>query len=105
MRLEPNKLDAYNGLGLNLNEQKKFAKAQAVFLEAFRAIPTAAADPASWLRYNAACSAALAAAEKDAEAVAVMQGHAKGLIGVLLGIASLIVWGLVWYFFFLQPGK
>jgi len=36
--------------------------------------------------------------------VAVMQGHAKGLIGILLGAAGLIVWGLV-FFFFVQHGR
>jgi hypothetical protein len=36
-------------------------------------------------------------------AFAMMQGHAKGLIGFLLGVAGLIVWGLV-FVFILQHG-
>ena len=33
--------------------------------------------------------------------VALSEGHLKGLIGMVLGVASLIVWGLVFDYFFL----
>ena len=67
LRLKPDEREAYNDVGLLLNDQKQFEKAQPLFKHAFRVIPAAAANPCFWLRYNAACSAALAAAEKDAE--------------------------------------
>jgi tetratricopeptide (TPR) repeat protein len=68
IRLKPDYVEAHCSLGIVLAQQKKFAKALAVFEEAMRLNPTAAADPASFLRYNAACVAVLLAAGHDAEA-------------------------------------